>query len=230
MKIHVLQHVSFEGPAYIQKWANNNGHYLEIVRLFEGAPLPDINEISALMIMGGPMSVTEEDIYPWLKPEKDLSKAAVSKNLPVLGICLGAQMIAASWGALIKKNPEKEIGWMDVKLSMAGQINPACAGLPESFTAFHWHGETFDLPNNAVRLAESEATHIQAFQLNRAIGLQFHLETTRESMDLMLENCAADLTPGPYVQSRERILSIEEKAIEELNKHMDSILAYWIQA
>jgi GMP synthase (glutamine-hydrolysing) len=173
--------------------------------LFEGESLPSPDVFDALVVMGGPMSVHDEAQYPWLAVEKKLIEQSIKSGKLVLGVCLGAQLLADVLGAKVYRNKHKEIGWFPVRHLQEGSI---AAGLPRTFTAFHWHGEAFDLPAGAVRLAESDGCANQAFEFGgKALALQFHLEVTRESVEGLVRNCAADITPGPYVQSAEQMLA-----------------------
>jgi GMP synthase-like glutamine amidotransferase len=201
MRIHVLQHVPFEGPGAIAAWAHERGHAIDGTFLYAGHPLPELADFDWLVVMGGPMGVHDEAHYRWLAAEKQLISRAVEGGMGVLGICLGAQLIASVLGAEVRRNEHKEIGWFPVELTGASG-HPAFSVLPRRLTAFHWHGETFDLPAGAVLEARSEACANQAFSLGRkVVGLQFHLETTPESLDALVTHGAADITEGPFVQN-----------------------------
>jgi GMP synthase-like glutamine amidotransferase len=187
--------------------------------------MPSPAAFDALIVMGGPMSVNDEHEHPWLVAEKRLVRDAVEGGKIVLGVCLGAQLIASSLGAKVYKSAEKEIGWFPVE-----GVAPAVAGsfaFPPSLPAFHWHGETFELPAEATRLARSAGCANQAFQVGRrTIGLQFHLETTPESARLLVENCRSDLEAGRYVQSERAILSATSERYAAMAQTLDSLLAY----
>jgi GMP synthase-like glutamine amidotransferase len=210
MKIHYIQHVPFEDLANIEAWAKSRGHDLSRTLLFSDEALPKMADFDWLIIMGGPMNIYEHDKYPWLVREKEFISQAIACSKIVLGICLGAQLMADVLGGRVQRNSYKEIGWHQVRLTEQGKASPIFAVLPESFVALHWHGDTFEIPPGAMRTAESRACMNQAFVLGKAIGLQFHLESSRGSIDHLLENCADELTEGPYVQSP-----------EELSDHMD---------
>jgi GMP synthase-like glutamine amidotransferase len=208
MRIACLQHVPFEGPATIGAWAAAHHHPISIAHLFANEPLPALGGIDWLVILGGPMSVNDEAHFDWLRPEKDLIRHAIEKGKHVLGICLGAQLIAAALGARVYPASEREIGWFPVRRTPGPVRHPAFDSLPSTFTALHWHGETFDLPAGAACLARSQACMHQAFSLNpRVLGLQFHLESTPESVEALVQNCPADLAPGPFVQDAPALLS-----------------------
>jgi GMP synthase (glutamine-hydrolysing) len=186
--------------------------------------LPDVKSFDWLVIMGGPMSANDESAHPWLVAEKKLIGRAIVEQKVVLGICLGAQLIANVLGATVFKNRFPEIGWFPVRLTHAARSSEVFGFLPEIVRVFHWHGETFDLPSGARHIAESEACANQAFvHGSRVIGIQFHPESTRESVQGILEQSASDLVPGHFVQSRQEVLASDEY-YEELRAVMFGIL------
>ncbi len=206
MQLTVLQHVAFEGPAAIADWASPRGHELSVVRLDRRQRLPGPDDVAGLVLMGGPMSVYEERKHPWLTAEKRLARQVARAGRPVLGICLGAQVLAAALGGRVFPAEQKEIGWFPVEKSDAAADDPLFAPLPKRFDAFHWHGDTFVPPPDAVHLARSEACAQQAFRWGeRAVGLQFHLEATAASIDALLTHAGDDLTEGSFVQSPDEI-------------------------
>jgi GMP synthase-like glutamine amidotransferase len=208
MRVRVLQHVPFEGPAALEPALRAAGHDVAVTRLDAGEPLPALAAFDWLVAMGGPMSVHDEAAYSWLAPEKRLVRAAVESGRRVLGVCLGAQLIAASLGAAVTRNPEREIGWFPVERAPDAERSPLGRALPARFPAFHWHGETFALPPGAVRLAASTACAEQGFAIGeRVLALQFHLETTREAAAALVEHCADELAPGRWVQDAGAILA-----------------------
>lgn len=206
MKVHYFQHVPFEGPGYIYQWAENAGILLHPVALYENAPLPAVDECEALIIMGGPMGLGDELMHPWLKREKRFIEKAIEAHKTVIGICLGAQLIASVMGARVFANTQKEIGWFPVRKTLKADSTALGRLLPERFDAFHWHGDTFDIPAGAIHLAESDACQNQAFIFQeRVLGLQFHLESTPASINGLIENCCHELVTAPFVQSTEQI-------------------------
>ncbi len=202
-------HVSFEGPGYIDDWFNEKGIPLKIWRMYEKTELPEPEEVDFLLIMGGPMNIYEYEKYPYLKAEKHLIKTCIEQDKKVLGICLGAQLVADVLGEKTYPGKEKEIGWFPV----AGDRNI----LPGSFVPFHWHGETFNLPEGSEHLASSLVTRNQAFSYNKnVLAIQFHLEVNHELIEGLLEHASGDLTPGEWVQSHEEIR--KGLSNEELNR------------
>jgi len=225
MRAHYFQHVPFEGLGSIGPWLESHGYTLTGTRFFESADLPDPGAIDLLVVMGGPMSVNEEAIFPWLALEKNFVREVIELGTPVLGICLGAQVIANAMGANVFPNHHKEIGWFPVQA--VDSMEASVFGFPRSETVFHWHGETFDLPPGAIRLARSEGCENQAFQLGKGvIGLQFHVETTPESATEMVSQCRDELVPSRYVQTGEEILSASPDRYKSMNDLMGSILAF----
>ena len=186
------------------------GYSLRTIALFDNEPLPSTADFDGLIIMGGPMSIHDEDIYPWLRAEKTLITAAIREGKKVLGICLGAQLIAAVSGARVYPNPQKEIGFWPVRwMEAAGK------GRAEE-VVFHWHGETFDLPAGAVLLASTKACVNQAFLLGgRVLGVQFHPEVTPEIIRAMIAHEGHELVDAPYIQPAATMLERAEAQSEE---------------
>jgi len=226
MRVHVFQHAPFEDLGSIRGWLEARGASLSYTRFFDGESVPDIRGCELLVAMGGPMSVNDEAELPWLVDEKQAVRDAIADGTPVLGVCLGAQLIASALGARVYRNPVKEIGWFPVQ---AVPDADSSFRFPPECMVFHWHGETFDLPRGAVRLARSAACENQAFQVGtRVMGLQFHLETTPDSARLMLENCRAELIPGPYVHAEHDLRSTPASRYGEINRLMDDVLTYLV--
>lgn len=225
MRIHYLQHVPFEDLANIGVWAKRNSFTLSLTRLFKGENLPSVNDFDWLIVVGGPMNIYEEDRYPWLSDEKKFIGRAIAMNKIVTGICLGAQLIADVLGGKVTKNKYKEIGWLPVSLTPESEESHVFSALPKTFTAFHWHGDTFSIPPGCRRMAESEGCPNQAFEGNdgRVIGLQFHLESSQESIQRLIENCGDEIVEGSYIQKAEQMLA-ESGNMLEIHRIMDMLL------
>ncbi len=180
MAVLVFRHVPFEHLGRIAPALERRGVVAEYVDLYRDAARPvDLAAAQGLIFMGGPMSANDGDAY--IQRELAIIADAAARGLPILGICLGAQLIARALGARVYRNPVKEIGWYPITWTPDAAADPVLAGLAGSETVFHWHGETFDLPEGAVWLASSEACRHQAFRRGGSIyGLQFHLEVTPE--------------------------------------------------
>jgi len=202
MRIHSLQHVPFEDMAAIEPWMRRKGYSISRTLLFLNEALPSPEDFDWLVIMGGPMGVHDEDRFPWLVAEKKFIEEAISAGKIVLGVCLGAQLIAEVLGARVSRNEFREIGWFPVKLVPEARSSMSFRNFPPHFMAFHWHGDTFDIPKGCVRTAESEGCPNQAFEYDgRVVGLQFHLESTEDSINRLIEHSGGDIVEGRYVQS-----------------------------
>lgn len=224
MRIHYIQHVPFEGLANIGNWALTNNYLISRTRTYENEEYPEISEFDLLVIMGGPMNVYDEDKYPWLKDEKSFIKKAIDNKKIVIGICLGAQLIADILGAKVYKNEHTEIGWFPVEITGEALKNPLLNGMANEITAFHWHGDTFDIPQNCTQLASSAGCANQGFIYDdRVIALQFHLETTQPSAEELIKNCAADIKNNQYIQSADEILSGNDK-FKDLQNNLITLL------
>jgi len=205
MRILCLQHVPFEGPAALADWTQTRGHTIRCHPLYEDRPLPSVDTFDFLLIMGGPMNIYEEATYPWLAAEKGLIREAITAGKYVLGICLGGQLVADALGAAVTKGRQREIGWYPIQRT--NDCPPWCR-LPESLPVMHWHGDRFDLPAGATRIASSEACENQGFAYGaHVLAWQCHLEATPESLAALTEACGDELTEGGYIMSAERLLA-----------------------
>jgi len=223
-KLHYLQHVDAEDLAYIKDWATQRGFAISATRLHRNDELPNIDTFDWLVVMGGPMNIYEEQAHPWLAAEKEFIRAAIDANKTVVGICLGAQLIADILGARITRNPHTEIGWFPVRLTEAARALPMFEDLPASFPAFHWHGDRFEIPDGATHILESDACEEQGFLYNnRVLALQCHLEETEESVEHLLENFEHEMIPGPYVQTVE-VVRDGYRDIPKMSRVLERIL------
>lgn len=228
MNVHYFQHVPFEGLGYLEEWLLQQNVRLTTTRFFEADPSPPSPpETDFLIVLGGPMSVHDTPRYPWLKTEVDLIRRNLEYGTPILGICLGAQLIAAALGSRILPQAAKEIGWFPI----TGYASNGFA-FPESQIVFHWHGESLELPPGAVRLARSTACQNQAFSIgSRVLGLQFHLESTPESVRSLVHHCRHELTSGgPYVQSEAEILAAPPERYSAIHACLFGLLDAWLGA
>jgi GMP synthase-like glutamine amidotransferase len=229
MKIHYFQHVPFEGLGNIEDWIRAGNYPLSATRFYAADPLPKLDEIDWLIIMGGPMGVYEDTKYSWLTVEKNFIGASIQAGKKVLGICLGAQLIAAALGEKVYPHVHKEIGWFPLKLTDEGIRSNVLRGFPAELLAFHWHGDTFHLPRGATLLAETFACRNQAFAYgNKVVGLQFHLDFTRENVEKLIENCTAELVEAPYIQTPEQMLHTAVQ-FGNIQKHMYKMLDNFIE-
>ena len=239
LRIHALYHVDFEKLGYIEQWASNNGHSITTTRFYENDKLPDLNSFDWLIIMGGPMGIYEEASHPWLIDEKKFIKNSIEAGKTVIGVCLGAQLIADCLGAKVEPSGVKEIGWMPIELTEQGKAHPILQQLPkEAFNVFHWHGDGFDRPKGSVPIATSQFWDNQGFiyqsekhkQLNTwVMGWQCHFEVTPKSMiDMVAEGgdyIRESITHHPdSVQTPKQILALGEQYIEDNNAWLSLML------
>lgn len=210
-RIHCFQHVSFEGLGNIEPLLSDRGCQLSTTRWYAGDEAPDSDSYDLLIVMGGPMGIYDYREFPWLAREKEAIKAAIADNKKVLGICLGAQLIADVLGAKVSKNPCREIGWFPVHCNSARQDTALANVFPDSFEALHWHGDTFALPKDAIALGASEACEQQGFIFdNRVVGLQFHLELNVDGVATLSDACRDELDGSAFVQTEEEMLAAHD--------------------
>ena len=217
MKLHYLQHVPFEGLGSIASWAKARRIQISRTRLFAGETLPSADEIDLLVVMGGPMGVYDEREYPWLVKEKKFLKQAIASGTQILGVCLGAQLIAEVLGARVYSNDHKEIGWFPIEGVQVAHGSSIGKVLSNAGEVFHWHGDTFDLPDDATHLVKSQACKNQAFSIGAQIlTLQFHLETTPAAAQALIDNCGHEIVDAPYIQPAHEILT-DQHRFEHIN-------------
>lgn len=225
MRLHYLQHVPFENPGSILTWAKENGHAITSTQLYQNDALPKQQDFDWLVVMGGPMNIYEEESYPWLAAEKQFIGEAIATGKVIIGLCLGAQLIADVIGGKVTQNPYKEIGWLPIQLSEEVRSTPLFSFFPEQPIVFQWHGDTFSvLPEDATCIAQSNACKHQAFiYKKRVFGFQYHLENTTSIITDLVENCRDEMVPDIYVQTPEELLAYPEY-IEQNNKWMELFL------
>ena len=224
MRIHSLQHVPFEDIGSMASDFAVRGYSVTSTHWYRGDVPPALASFDVLIVMGGPMGTYDEAIYPWLAEEKALIKAAIAAGKTLLGICLGAQLIADALGGKVTRNPHKEIGWLPIEITAVAATHPIAQVFARYPEVFHWHGDTFALPPGALHLASSQGCRNQAYVFQeRVYGFQFHLETTPASAQALIEHCGDDIDGSRYTQSAQRILASEEK-FAQINRAMSEVI------
>jgi GMP synthase-like glutamine amidotransferase len=207
MNLHYFQHVPYEALGYIETWAKERGHLITNTEFHLRGTIPDIDSVDWLIVMGGPMSVHDETNYPWLVDEKRFIERAISRGKNVLGICLGAQLIANVLGARVAPMSYKEIGWYAIRKTNAADSTFFSRMMPAKMDVFHWHGDMFDTPDGAIHIASSEACINQGFVYqDRVVGLQFHPEMTPTVAREIIRHATVRLGEGRWVQSKEEMI------------------------
>ncbi len=223
MRIHSLQHVTFEDSANIAAWARQRGHDITRTRLYAQEPLPDPDSFDCLVVMGGLMNIYDHGTYPWLIQEKAYITRAIEKRGLILGVCLGAQLIADCLGATVTSSPNKEIGWHRVRQTPESKAS-LLSVLPQEFDAFQWHGDMFSIPPGARHLATNAACPNQAFQYeDHVLAMQFHLDYSQGSIHRMIEHCADELVQAPCIQTDPTLLANAQRALS-LEKLLFAVL------
>lgn len=223
--ILVLQHVDCEGLGYFEEPLINAGFKLKFVSLYNNEPIPNIIKYSALIVLGGYMNVYEENGFPYLIEENRIIQKAIETNMPFLGICLGAQLLAKALGVNVYRNKAKEIGFYNIKHTDSIINDPLLGKLPQNLTVFQWHGDTFDLPKDSQLLATSKLCKNQAFKFKNAYGLQFHLETTPEMISQWCELYKEELLEFDYslIIDSEKATKTKPYALEVINNFVELI-------
>jgi len=227
-KIYVLQHHPVETLGTIADALEGAALAWQYVRVYDGQPVPaSMKGAGGLIVMGGPMGVYQTDRHPWLRDEMRLIEDAMKSNLPVLGVCLGAQILAAALGAKVDRNPNgKEIGWHPIQLDDSAKHDRLMRDLPATMTPFHWHGDIFDLPPGAVSLASSEKTPCQAFRHgDKAYGFQFHFEVTGEGVSAMAEAFAKELNRENI--AADRMIAQAAEFMPSLENMSETVFSRW---
>ena len=227
----VFRHIACEGPGYLGDFLAARGVPFRVIAVDAGEPVPDrIDGIGGLVFMGGPMSVN--DPLPWVTQELALIRRAAGEGIPVLGHCLGGQLIARALGAAVGANPVKEIGWHDIDCTDALGDTALRGRLPARFEGFHWHGETFALPPGATLLMRSAHCRHQAFLKERALALQFHVEVNAAMVRSWCEEYRAELAQcagRPSVQNAERMAERLEQRSAALQRVADVVYDFWLR-
>jgi GMP synthase (glutamine-hydrolysing) len=200
MKVLIIKHVEIEGPGLIEYCLMQEKIPYQILNINSNIRLPRLDDLNHIVILGGPMNVYEEDHYPFLKVEDLFIKEAIERGKAILGICLGAQLIAKALGAKVFKASVKEIGWYDVSLTRIGFRDPLFSSLPKTFPVFQWHGDTFEIPKAGKLIATSTDVPHQAFRYGENVyGLQFHLEVTEEMIKDWINSYEDELEGSEFV-------------------------------
>lgn len=227
MRLHIFQHTASEGPGRIAAWARERGHAVSATHFYRGGNPPRAEEFDFLAVMGGPMNIYEHRDHPWLRAEKRALAEAIAAGKTVLGVCLGAQLLADALDAKVFQNPELEIGWFPVRFD-AEKIARARAfeNFPRELTALHWHGDTFELPRGATRLAASAACENQAFTSGEnLVGLQFHIEVEPSDVRAFIGDATdAEIGAGPWVQTRAQLLAGGPQHMAATHRALDGLL------
>ena len=227
MLIHFIQHVSFEYPGSIIKWAAENNHETSFTKTFEKLVFPETNLFDMLIVMGGPMGVYEEEKFPWIAEEKKFIHTAIAADKKVLGICLGSQLIASVLGAKVYPHTLKEIGWWAVQKT---NHHPLTESLPDEFMSFHLHGDTFDLPAGAEQLFRTKGCEQQGFiYKNKVAGIQFHPEIEHELLQNMIEHEKESFVQSAYVQTEEEIRQATPEHLPFQQTYMKAFLEKFVK-
>lgn len=224
MEIKILKHIQFEEPGFFLNVFREYGFDIDFCNLYEGDD-PDKGKPDVILVMGGPMNIHDEESNPWLKIEKEYILSCINEKKVVIGVCLGAQLIASVLGAEVYKNKTSEIGWFPVKKEADGKL----AFLPDFATVLHWHGDTFQLPAGASRIYSSDATENQAFMYEKhVIGLQFHLEMTPEIVKSLAEESEDHPNGSEYVMTTEKMIELYPRYKYSNQKMLESLVHYML--
>jgi GMP synthase (glutamine-hydrolysing) len=229
-EVLVFQHDPFEDLGFFAEVLEKQGANYRVIRLFHGEmPEAELKNVGLLIVLGGSMGVDEEESFPFLRWEKRIIRAAIDEAVPVLGICLGAQLIASTLGTEVFHGPVKEIGWSPISITPHGQVDSLLGYLPENATVFQWHGDGFELPAGAIRLASSAHYSTQAFRLGKIVyGLQFHLEVTPRMIERWIDQRSKDLALAPYVLP-DKILADTPSCVPTLKYYAEKFLSEFVR-
>ena len=214
MRLHLFEHDPIDmSRTNITKWAEAKGYQITQTYICKNEKMPAIDDVDWLMVMGGSPHAWEEDVHPWLAPEKEFIVRALDNNKPILGICFGAQLLAEALGGSVFRNENEEIGWIEVTLTEEGRNSFLFQNVPETFLTFHWHSDHFSLPAGCIRLAYSEPTANQAYVCKERpiAAMQFHPEYTRDMVKQFAREWGDEWQKGPFVAGKEAVLAQTEK-------------------
>jgi GMP synthase-like glutamine amidotransferase len=232
MKVLVLQHIACEPPGVYEDVLHERGAELQRVEVDEFETLPSWRDFDGIVAMGGPMSANDDAVLPWLRAEMELIEGAVREGTPYWGVCLGVQLLAASLGARVYQGAEPEVGLLPVELTEEARSDPVFAAAPAELITLQWHGDTFDLPDGAVRLAGSPAYPNQAFRFANAYGVQFHLEVStemaREWADVPAYTRSLEQVLGPG--AAENFVAQIEQSSAQMLEHGRGLFERWLDA
>lgn len=228
--ITIFRHTASEGAGYFGDFLNQHQISFQVIKLDQGESVPNsLTETSALVFMGGPMSVNDD--LDWIAAELELIRQAITIDMPVLGHCLGGQLISKALGGTISANPVKELGWLPVQKRNNTAADDWLAGLPDSFDAFHWHGESFSIPDGATNILASQHCANQAFIIGNTLAMQCHVEMTAEMVINWATIHAADIAIATdTIQTNEQLVESLDEKIIELQSHADQLYTRWLQA
>ncbi len=229
MTILISRHVAHEGPGYLATFLERHGIAYRVVKIDENEPLPpSIAGFSALVFMGGPMSVNDD--LPWIAPALALIREAMETSKPVLGHCLGGQLISKALGGVVSRNPVREIGWLPVQRVRNAQADTWLGGLPDEFDVFHWHGETFSIPSGAARILGSAGCANQGFVIDNALALQCHVEMTADLVRLWARTGREEIAQtSATVQDEAQMTADLEARVAQLHRAADVLYERWIE-
>jgi len=228
--VAIFRHAASEGPAYFATCLSRQDIPWRVVKIDAGEPVPDDPRgFSGMAFMGGPMSVNDD--LPWIRTVLDLIRAGVDEGVPVIGHCLGGQLMAKALGGEVARNPVKEIGWGRVAVADNPVARDWFAFAPESFVPFHWHGETFSIPPGATHVLSSSYCRNQGFVMGRNLAMQCHVEMTEELVSAWCESGAREIarSKSPAVQTVDAIKSDMNVRLEEMHRIADGVYARWMQ-
>lgn len=226
MRIHIFQHAHFESPGNIVDISKSRNHSITTTKFYEDYSFPDIDDFDLLVIMGAPMSVGDEDEYPWLIEEKKFIKYAIEVGKKILGICFGSQLIAEVLGANVYPNKQKEIGWFNIRKDK-NTNSSFLIRFPDEVMAFHWHGDTYDLPQKSKPVFSSSTTENQGFTYgDKVIALQFHWEIKINNIEELIIHSGSDLVFGSFIQTKKEMITFPE-IFKQSRIMMEKVIEYF---